>query len=142
MDKLLGLVSERSYLEVAACLTIIAWALSKIIPKAWIAFNTARNKVNYGEDLVNKTNQNKSDIEHIYDILAKDYRSLNEIKSIQEKQNRVERESLEEREIIMRSLLAVLKGLQELGTNGPTKDAQSEIELYINKQAHRYEDAE
>ena len=48
-------------------------------------------------------------------------------------------ESLEEREVIMQALLGVLGGLQEIGANGPTKDAKAKVEKYINKQAHRRE---
>lgn len=48
-------------------------------------------------------------------------------------------ESLEEREILMQAMLGVLGGLQELGANGPTKEAKATIQEYINKQAHKRE---
>ena len=38
---------------------------------------------------------------------------------------------------MMRAMLSVLKGLQELGTNGPTKESQKELEDWLNKKAHR-----
>ena len=46
---------------------------------------------------------------------------------------------MEELGIIMRALLGVLKGLQEQGSNGPTVEAEKEINDYLNKKAHRKE---
>lgn len=58
-----------------------------------------------------------------------DYYKINEIE-------RQTKDSLEERAILMRSTLAILKGLQEIGANGPTKVAQEEIEQYLTRKAH------
>lgn len=46
-------------------------------------------------------------------------------------------DSLEEREILMRSTLAILEGLQEIGANGKTKAAQKEINDYLTRKAHQ-----
>ena len=51
-------------------------------------------------------------------------------------------DSLEDRQIIMEALLGALGGLQELGANGPTKEAENKIRTYLNKQAHRNEEGE
>lgn len=110
-----------------------------VIPKLWKVFNHARNKVNYGEDLVEMVEQHDADIKEINKKLARDFGAINDIRDMMNRQKKAEENSLEEREIIMRSMLAVLKGLQEIGGSGTTpdiKEAQSEIEKYINKQAH------
>lgn len=46
-------------------------------------------------------------------------------------------ESIEERRILLKSVLACLKGLQEQGCNGPVSKGIEELETYINQQAHR-----
>lgn len=43
----------------------------------------------------------------------------------------------EEQSILTQGVLACLKGLKEKGCNGPVTDAISQIENYINKQAHK-----
>lgn len=73
----------------------------------------------------------------IEERLSRDYSRLNGIEAETEKSRRLEAESLEEREIIMRALLGALGGLQELGANGPTKAAEQEINNYLNRQTHR-----
>lgn len=73
------------------------------------------------------------------DIKAKldnDYARINEIERTQKRHRKILDESLEEREIIMRGLLGALGGLQQLGANGDTNKAASEINDYLNRKAH------
>ena len=73
----------------------------------------------------------------IEDKLARDYDRMNKFDT-DIKRNRTEiDEFIEENAIMMRAMLSVLKGLQELGTNGPTKESQEELENWLNKKAHR-----
>ena len=53
---------------------------------------------------------------------------------------KVAADSLEERSIIMQALLGVLGGLQEIGANGHTKEAEKTIRNYLNKKAHTPDD--
>lgn len=69
--------------------------------------------------------------------LMRDYNRINRIEIETEKNKHMLAESLEEREVIMKALLGALGGLQELGANGPTKQAEQEIRDYLNQQAHR-----
>lgn len=55
----------------------------------------------------------------------------------QEKQDVKIKEIKEEQTILTKGVLACLKGLKEQGCNGPVSDAISDIETYINKQAHK-----
>lgn len=70
------------------------------------------------------------------DKLQRDYSRLNELEQEIRKSRRTDRDDLEEREIIMRSLLGIIEGLQEIGANGPTKAAQKEIMEYLNRKTH------
>lgn len=73
----------------------------------------------------------------IDDKMQRDYDRLNYLEREMKKLRLSDQDDLEEREIIMRSLLGIIEGLQEIGANGPTKAAQSEIKEYLNRKAHR-----
>lgn len=73
----------------------------------------------------------------IEDKLARDYERMNRFdRDIRRNRGEID-EFIEENAIMMRAMLSVLKGLQELGTNGPTKESQKELEDWLNKKAHR-----
>lgn len=74
---------------------------------------------------------------HIEARLSRDYNRINDMEREGMEQKRLAKDSLEERQIIMRGLLGALGGLQELGANGPTKASKKEIEEYLIKSAHR-----
>lgn len=70
------------------------------------------------------------------DKMQRDYDRLNRLETELKRNRRADQDSLEERKIIMRSLLGIIEGLQEIGANGPTKAAQAEIKEYLNRKAH------
>lgn len=59
------------------------------------------------------------------------------IKKLDEKHNNDMGIIMSELEIHTRSLLACLKGLQEKGCNGPVTNAIEELEVHLNKEAHK-----
>ena len=71
--------------------------------------------------------------------LSRDYDRLNGVEEQQKTAREFIDESLEEREIIMEALLGALGGLQELGANGPTREAVKKINGYLNRKAHKSE---
>lgn len=54
----------------------------------------------------------------------------------QEKQDKEIKSIKDEQALLVRGILACLKGLHEKGCNGPVTAAIDEIETHINKQAH------
>ena len=54
----------------------------------------------------------------------------------QEKQDNEIRKIKDEQTILVKGILACLKGLQELDCNGPVTDAIAEIETHLNRTAH------
>lgn len=136
MEKLFSLATE----EFITQWVIVAILAVLLIYKSWPdikkALNSWRTHENDREGISTSIKWHEEEIEKINEKLERDYVAINEMRKTLNFQRKVTVESLEEREIIMRSLLGVLKGLQEIGANGPTKDAQAEIEAYINKQAH------
>lgn len=81
----------------------------------------------------------ETDIREIKQKLSEDYDRLNNMDRWKSDMDQIVTESLEEREILMQAMLGVLGGLQELGANGPTKEAKNKVQTYINKQAHKRE---
>ena len=75
-------------------------------------------------------------VDKVEEKLDRDYESINEIKKELRRQGKENEDSLEERQLLMSSMLAVLDGLQQLGTNGKTKEAQDDLQDYINRKAH------
>ena len=54
----------------------------------------------------------------------------------QEKQDNEIRKIKDEQTILVKGILACLKGLQELDCNGPVTDTITEIETHLNRTAH------
>lgn len=68
--------------------------------------------------------------------IGRDFERINEMERTQKLQKKIQEDGQEELEIIMRALLGVLRGLQEQGANGPTKEAEAEITDYLTRKAH------
>lgn len=79
----------------------------------------------------------ETDVKEIKEKLGRDYLRINKIEMQLDKTKNVQSSLMEELEIIMRALLGVLRGLQEQGANGPTKEAEAEIQDYLTKKAHK-----
>ena len=79
----------------------------------------------------------EADVKSIKEKLDRDYQRINRIE-IDVKQYKANQESTsEELELIMEALMGALGGLQELGANGPTKEAKTKIQDYLNSKAHK-----
>lgn len=140
MGKLLDYVTGS---QIAVWL-VIAFFVAYFIYKEWPAF---RDRVSSGSlkrqkdsDIGKSVEKRLEGIEDrlatIEEKLGRDYVRLSDIEREHKKTRKMAQDSLEEREIIMRTLLGVLGGLQELGANGPTKEAEAEIRNYLNRKAH------
>lgn len=130
--------------EIAAIAIVgIILVIRKYGPGAWKAFDFARKKVNYTEDIISMVKKHEDEIygkKGVNEKLDRDYERLNNMDKILKRHADEARESLEERQIIMESLLGILKGLQEIGANGPTKIAQAKIEDYMIEKSHESRD--
>lgn len=137
-----GIENMNWEIAVAAVIGIVL-VLRKYGPGAWKAFNFARKKVNYTEEIISMVKKHEDEIygkKGVNEKLDRDYERLNDMDKILKRHADEARESLEERQIIMESLLGILKGLQEIGANGPTKIAQAKIEDYMIEKSHKSRD--
>lgn len=79
----------------------------------------------------------ENEVKGVSEKLGRDYDRLNRLEAQIEKTRTVQISMSEELEIIMEALLGALGGHQELGTNGPTKEAKAKIQNYLNSKTHR-----
>ena len=119
-------------------LVILAIVISivRITPLIIKWFHSARLKTNQIENLSNQIEKNTRDIDALNKKITSHYDRVNVIDESIQKQQEYIKDSLEEREIILKSLLCIIQGLQELGTNGLTKAAESEIQSYLLRKSH------
>ena len=79
----------------------------------------------------------EKDVKEINGKLDRDYHRINELENKLRRTRDIQGDINRELEIIMRALIAVLKGMQEQGANGPTRSAEQEIQEYLTKKAHK-----
>jgi predicted nucleic acid-binding Zn-ribbon protein len=106
------------------------------IGKIWPAIRSKVRKDETIESVPTQIRKVNARVDKVEEKLDRDYESINEIKKELRRQGKENEDSLEERQLLMSSMLAVLDGLQQLGTNGKTKEAQDELQTYINRKAH------
>lgn len=143
MGKLADLVSGES----VAQWILIAALVIYFIYKEWPEFmNRIRGKVSKDirmeetdRTLEQRLDSIEGDVKAINQKLDRDYQRINVLESEMRRAKESQANTSEELEIIMEALMGALGGLQELGANGPTKEAKTKIQDYLNKKAHRNE---
>lgn len=144
MSKLAEMVSPQALVSWIVLAVLVAYFLYK----EWPEF---RKRVSHGavkeqrDELNDKTVEQRlgnieNEIRQVNEKLERDYKRLNRMETQFDKYKAAQTSTSEELEIIMRALLGVLKGMQEKGYNGPTQDAEKEIQEYLNKKAHHNEE--
>ena len=137
MDQILNMASPKDLLVWIVCAALILQVILKYYPvvRGWfkkdILKETAARTVDQRLDVL------EQDMKEVKAKQNRDYSRMNEMTERLEESAQDIKDSKEERQLMLSGLLAALKGLQELGTNGPTKSAQSDIEQYLNRQAHK-----
>ena len=147
LTKLSGYVPVQYIIWAIVVLIALAVVIYKCYPTVKKWFEAARKAENKREDideLLDKHNKEleelKQEIQKINKKLSNDQSEISKIEDITVKQQQYIEDSMEERELIIRSLLGVVQGLQEVGANGPTKKAEKEIQDYLVKKAHQHPD--
>lgn len=141
MGKLADLVSGESVVQ----WILIAALVIYFIYKEWPEFmNRIRGKVSKDirmeetdRTLEQRLDSIEGDVKAINQKLDRDYQRINVLESEMRRAKESQANTSEELEIIMEALMGALGGLQELGANGPTREAKTKIQDYLNKKAHR-----
>ena len=90
--------------------------------------------------LAGKSSRIEDRLNEVNEKLDRDYRRLNEFERWQRRTQSYTAESFQERELIIRGLVACLDGLHQLGANGKTEAVRDEIDTFLNKSAHSMEE--
>lgn len=105
-------------------------ALTAFVTLTWKLFKWIDHQKEQDVEIANLKAQHVKDIA---DLKIQHTRDIAEVKSMHHKDT----EGIqEEQTLVVYGLLACLKGLAELGCDGPVSEASSKIEKYINKKAH------
>lgn len=127
---------------------VIALVVGYFIYKEWPELKrrisgrvvSAAQDAAYDKSVADRLSAIETDVRQIKEKLERDYNRLNDMERWKGSMSRMVADSLEEREILMRAMLGVLGGLQEIGANGHTKEAETAIRDYLNKKAHSPDD--
>jgi hypothetical protein len=141
INKLADLVTGK---QIAVWL-LLFFLVGYFIYKEWPEFRSriSRGAVKEHTDEVNEKTINgrlgtiESEVKQINEKLDRDYKRLNKMEAQIGNTINVQANTSDELTIIIEALLGALGGLQELGANGPTKEAESKIQDYLNKKAHK-----
>lgn len=120
---------------------VICFLVAYFIYKEWPDFKkrVSKGAVKDQQDrtVEERLTQIEKDIGEIKEKLSWDYDRIKEVENKQKRYQAKMSEEAQELELIMEALLGALGGLQELGANGPTKEAKDNLQNYLNKKAHR-----
>lgn len=146
LEKLSGYVPVQYIIWTIAIMIVVMVIIYKCYPtiKSW--FEVARKEKNKRDGIdellekhTNELQELREEVQKINKKLSNDQNNINKIEEITIRQQQYIEDSMEERELIIRSLLGVVQGLQEVGANGPTKKAEKEIQEYLVKKSHKPE---
>lgn len=93
-------------------------------------------EVQFQQDMTEKLESIEKQIGRLNEKTNNDFYRLDNLESGMSDIKTSVGHSLEERELIMNALIGVLRGLQELGSNGPTKQSEHELMEFLNNRAH------
>lgn len=110
---------------------------AKVYPTLSKWFNALKKETDKYEDLLENVKKANEAIDLINQKIGRDYARTSQLQQIAMRQQKCVEDSLEERELILKSLLGVVQGLQEIGANGPTKRAESDIQDFLLKKSHK-----
>lgn len=130
--------------EQVAIWLIIAFLVVYFIYKEWPEFykritkSALREKEEeYSETSVSeRLDAIEKKLEEMNNNLTRDYDRINVMEKQQKKIDKMQRNSLEERGIIMRALLAIMEGATE---NEKIQASENEIQSYLVRQSHQDE---
>lgn len=115
--------------------------LWNIVPKVYSIFESLRKSINSYESLYKKSDFHETDLISLKKTADENSSRIVQLQKMSAKQQRYIEDSLEEREMILRSLLGILRGLQEVGVKGSTDSTENELNEYLVKKSHKTDKA-
>ncbi len=137
MDKITDLVSAEAILQWIIIFLLIGYLIYKEYPELKRRIVGGTKKELESENTAERIAKAEEKINDIEGKLRRDFKCLEELLRDEQEDKRIMQASLEEREITMRALLAIIDGLHQIGANGLTTAAHEELTAYLSKQAHK-----
>lgn len=137
MDKIADLVTGEAILQWLIIFLLLAYFVYKEYPEFKRRITGETKKELKEEDAIERLSKVEQRLDDIDRKLDSDFRSLELLQRCESEDKELMNESLTEREIIIRALLAIIDGLHQLGANGPTTAAHEELTTYLSKKAHK-----
>lgn len=142
-EKLFEMVDPNTAFNTVVIIIACAMMVAKVAPSFVKMLEAHRARANQYEDLITAQKSNadaiaslSASVQALNDKAGRDFVQLDKLWKITEAQQKYIDESLEERALLIESVLNIAKGLQELGANGPTKQVVSDITAYTTRKAH------
>ena len=137
IDKVLfKLVPNEYFLSAIITIGVLIWLAFSVVPKIITIFNTVREQLNCIEHLTEAVKQNTEDIKNLKEIIDRESKNIEELETNVMKQKVFINNNLDENRLIIKTLLSILHGLQQIGDNGVTKGAEKEIQEFLINQTH------
>ena len=151
MGKLGEVVKGDTFVLVLICIIMIAYFVYKEWPefKKRVTKSTVDQKDAEAKDLSVSQRLDalqkavivaQADIASIKERQARDYQRLNDIEKDNCKQNEAIQDSLKERKLLMKGIMACLDGLEQLNCNHTVPETRNEIYTYLYDTSHPHED--
>lgn len=141
MKQLEGMVKTDTFFQVFVVILLVAYFCYKEWPDFKKRMTSGTVAAAQAAETDRGLQQRVSDLEaqmgRFHNKLHADYSRLERFEADISEIKSGMSESLDERELMMHALLGVLRGLQELGANGPTKASEHDILDYLNDRAHK-----
>lgn len=141
MGELASFVDANTFVTVFIVVLIIAYFVWKNYPefKQRMAGPAAQDASNNADlaAIKEEVRALKGDVREIKDKINRDYERLNRIEEETRAQQQRIDDSLEERELLMKGILACLDGLEQQGCNHSVPQTKTEINDFLNRQSHR-----
>lgn len=141
IKQLEGAVEADTFFQILLVLFLVGYFCYKEYPdfKKRMTFGSvaAAKAENTEQDLEKRVTDLEAQMGRFHNKLDADYSRLQNFEADIGDIKAGMKESLDERELMMHALLGVLRGLQELGANGPTKTSEHDIMDFLNDRAHK-----
>ena len=147
ISKLAGMVDGEMFVLILIALIVIAY----FIYKEWPEFQKRVSKSSMkekedeitGNGIAKELGTIKVSIDELRDSLdevkerqSRDYKRLNSLETENDRQQRSLTDSLKERKLLMKGIMACLDGLEQQGCNHTVPSTKMEIHTYLNEAAH------
>ena len=147
ISKLAGQIDGELFVLILIAIIIIAY----FIYKEWPEFQkrVSKSSVKEREDeaaeagiakeleaIKKSIDELKESVNEVKEKQARDYRRLNTLETETNRQRLALADSLKERKLLMKGILACLDGLEQQGCNHTVSSTKLEISTYLNEAAH------